>query len=80
MAQPISAALRAGAALPVVVHALPAGDLEKLPAWLKRHGVAEERLILEPRSLLTPDNAVYLSAILTEQYPQIRSLVIVSSS
>ena len=55
-------------------------EASAMAGWLKRHGVAEERLILEPRSLLTTDNAVYLSAILTEQYPQIRSLVIVSSS
>ena len=37
----VLARLRAGAALPVVVHALPAGDLEKLLVWLKRHGVLD---------------------------------------
>ena len=31
--------LKAGASLPVVVHALPAADLEKILAWLKKHDV-----------------------------------------
>ena len=37
----VLARLRAGAALPVVVHALPADELEKLLVWLKRHGVLD---------------------------------------
>ncbi len=48
--------------------------------YLMDRGVAEDRLILDPNSYSTPENAVNLNAILTEQYPQIKSLVIVSSS
>lgn len=58
-------------------HATEAGMMDW---YLTEHGVAEERLILEKRSLSTADNAVNLDAILAEDYPQIKSLVIVSSS
>ena len=47
--------------------------------WLKEHGIAEERLIVEDRSLTTAENAVYSDAILYENYPQVRSLAIISS-
>lgn len=47
--------------------------------YLTEHGVAEERLIPESRSITTAENAVFLARILTESYPQINSLVIVSS-
>jgi glycosyltransferase involved in cell wall biosynthesis/peptidoglycan/xylan/chitin deacetylase (PgdA/CDA1 family) len=33
--------LREGASLPVVVHALPAGELRALLSWLRRHGVLD---------------------------------------
>lgn len=33
--------LKAGAMLPVVVHALPAWQLDRILAWLKRHGVLD---------------------------------------
>lgn len=47
--------------------------------WLREHGVAAERLIVEDRSLTTAENAVYCDAILFETYPQIRSLAIITS-
>ena len=47
--------------------------------WLTEHGIEKERLIIENRSLITYDNAVYSYAILRDQYPQIQNLVIVSS-
>lgn len=50
-----------------------------MAAWLKEHGVAAERLIVEDRSLTTAENAVYSDAILYESYPQIRSLAIITS-
>lgn len=50
-------------------------------AWyLTKYGVEEERIILEQRSLSTTDNALFVDRILSEQLPQVRSLVIVSSS
>ena len=33
--------LKAGGKLPVVVHALPAAQLERILAWLRRHGVLD---------------------------------------
>ena len=48
--------------------------------WLIAHGIEKERLIIENRSLITYDNAVYSYDLLREQYPQIQNLVIVSSA
>ena len=47
--------------------------------WLMEHGIEKERLIIEDRSLITYDNAVYSYDILHDQYPQVQTLVIVSS-
>ena len=47
--------------------------------WLIANGVDESRLIVENRSLTTAENATYLTAILMERYPSIRSLAIISS-
>lgn len=47
--------------------------------WLTEHGIQKERLIVEDRSLITYDNAVFSYDILREQYPQVQQLVIVSS-
>lgn len=47
--------------------------------WLKDHGVKENRLIVENQSFTTAQNALYSYAILSKQYPQVRSVVIVSS-
>ncbi len=47
--------------------------------WLKNHGVSEERLLVEDRSLTTADNAVFTAAILRERAPQVRTLAVVSS-
>ena len=42
-------------------------------------GVAEERILVEDRSLTTADNAVYTCRLLREQYPQVRELAVISS-
>ncbi len=47
--------------------------------WFLRKGISEERLILEDQSSTTEENAIFTRAILTERYPQVKSLVIVSS-
>ena len=47
--------------------------------WFLRKGISEERLILEDRSMTTEQNALFTREILTAQYPQIKSLVIVTS-
>lgn len=47
--------------------------------WLSARGVSPERIIVEDRSLTTDQNASLSCKILSEQYPQIREMAIVSS-
>ena len=47
--------------------------------WFLDRGVEESRIILEDRSSTTEENAKFTLKILTEQYPQIKSLVLVTS-
>ena len=57
-------------------NATEAGEMAK---WLIDHGVDEKRVIVEDKSLTTAQNAIYTYDILTEQYPQVKQLAIVSS-
>jgi len=50
-----------------------------MAGYLKEHGVAPERIIVEDRSLTTGENALYSCQIISEQYPEIRHVAIVSS-
>lgn len=54
-----------------------AGQMAK---WLLEQGVAQERLIIENRSLSTAQNALYVYKILCQEYPQIRNLAVVTSN
>ena len=56
-----------------------ATEAGKMAEWLKENGIAEERILVEDRSLTTAQNAMYTYDILTERYPQVRQLAIVSS-
>ena len=56
-----------------------ATEAGKMAEWLKENGIAEERILVEDRSLTTAQNAMYTYDILTELYPQVRQLAIVSS-
>ena len=47
--------------------------------WLESQGVNPSRVIAEDRSLTTAQNAVYTFDILSEQYPQVKQIAIVSS-
>ena len=47
--------------------------------WLIANGVAAERVIVEDQSVTTAQNAIYTYDILTEHYPQVKQLAIVSS-
>ncbi len=47
--------------------------------WLMERGIAEERILVEDRSLTTADNAVFTCEILRRQAPQVKTLAIVSS-
>ena len=48
--------------------------------WLIAHGLDEERLIIEDKSLTTAQNAEFSYAILRQDYPQVDSVAIISSS
>ena len=56
--------------------ATEAGEMAK---WLAEKGVDPQRVIVEDRSLTTAQNAIYTYQILTEQYPQVKQLAIISS-
>ena len=56
--------------------ATEAGEMAK---WLTGNGVDPQRVIVEDRSLTTAQNAIYTYQILTEQYPRVKQLAIVSS-
>ena len=47
--------------------------------WLEAQGVDPSRLIVEDCSLTTAQNAIYTFDILTERYPQVRQIAIISS-
>ena len=51
----------------------------RMGEWLLSHGLEEERLIIEDKSLSTPQNASLSCRILHDDYPQVDSVVIVSS-
>ena len=57
-------------------NATEAGEMAK---WLIENGVNPQQVIVEDRSLTTAQNAIYTFQILTEQYPQVNQLAIISS-
>lgn len=57
-----------------------ATEAREMARYLVAHGVPGERILLEERALSTADNAIYVEQILTERFPQVDSLLIVSSS
>ena len=56
-----------------------ATEAGRLAEWLEAQGVDPSRLIVEDRSLTTAQNAIYTFDILTERYPQVRQIAIISS-
>ena len=56
-----------------------ATEAGRMADWLIENGVEPERVIVEDRSVTTAQNAVYTYDILTERYPQVTQLAIVSS-
>ena len=56
--------------------ATEAGEMAK---WLIENGVDPQLVIVEDQSLTTAQNAIYTYRILTEQYPQVKQLAIISS-
>ena len=56
--------------------ATEAGEMGK---WLIANGVDENRVIVENKSITTAQNAMFTYDILTEKYPMVRQIAIVSS-
>ena len=55
-------------------------EAETMAEWFLQHGVSPDRMIVENRSMTTGQNARNTCAILTEQYPQVKEIAVVSSS
>lgn len=51
----------------------------QMAAWLQERGIAQNRLIVENRSLSTTENALNTYSILTSSYPQVSSIALISS-
>lgn len=56
-----------------------ASEAESMAKWLRRKGVAAERILEEKNSLTTTENALYTYNILTEKCPSVTSLAVISS-
>ena len=56
-----------------------ATEAGRMADWLIENGVEPERVIVEDKSITTAQNAIYTYDILTERYPQVTQLAVVSS-
>ena len=56
-----------------------ATEAGRMAEWLEAHGVNPSRLIVEDHSLTTAQNAIYTFNILSEQYPQVKQIALISS-
>lgn len=56
-----------------------ATEAGRMAEWLIANGIDTQRVIVEDQSLTTAQNAIFTWKILTEQYPQVKQLAIVSS-
>lgn len=61
------------------LHKPEATEAGCMATWLTEHGIAPERIIIEDKSLTTGENALYSARIITERYPEVRHVAIVSS-
>lgn len=51
----------------------------KMAEWLIANGISKDRVIIEDKSITTAQNAIYTCDILSEKYPFVTELAIVSS-
>lgn len=56
-----------------------ATEAGQMAAWLKEQGIAPERIIVENKSYSTEENVLNTYQILSRDYPQIKSIALVSS-
>ena len=56
-----------------------ASEAGRMVSWLRAEGVAPERLIAEDASLTTLQNAEYSYRILSERYPGVKTVAVISS-
>ena len=56
-----------------------ATEAGRMAEWLVANGVDSSRILVENHSLTTAQNAVYTFDLLTEQYPQVNQIAIISS-
>ena len=56
-----------------------ASEAENMAEWLIENGISRERVIVEESSLTTAQNALFTMSILSERYPRVTKLAIVSS-
>ena len=47
--------------------------------WLKKRGISEDRIIVEDQAYSTLENAKFACQILSEEYPQVQHLALISS-
>lgn len=55
-------------------------EAEAMAEWFQSHGISGDRMIVENKSMTTGQNAKNTCAILTDQYPQVKEIAVVSSS
>lgn len=56
-----------------------ATEAGRMAEWLKKKGLDPSRVIIENRAMTTVENAGYVFDILTEQYPQVKQIALISS-
>ena len=64
---------------PTAVNNRDATEAGKMAEWLIAEGVDPARIITEDKSLTTTQNAAFTLRILSERYPRVRRLAIISS-
>lgn len=51
----------------------------QMARWLREHGIEDNRLIVENKAMSTTQNAKRVCRILAEDYPQVKSLAVITS-
>jgi len=54
-------------------------EADAMAQWLEDHGIRHERIIVENKSLTTTQNAINSCQILSEEYPEVTSVAVITS-